>query len=124
MNKFLRRFSVALLFAALAYPSFADEVTAADLLKACSRKTEVWERVNEKLESVGQKLDAFCEGYLSGSFFTLLSEDRICLGTHSARPEYLESVFRIHSSRDLVDLSQYAVVALKEAFTRAFPCKR
>src|SRR5437879_3995012 len=114
---------LAMLLALLAWPAFAQPITGADLLKACSKKTEVWERVNDKVERVGQKLDSFCEGYLRGSFFTLLGEGKICQGTHVSRPEYLESVFRLHSSREHIDLSKDAAIALKEAFIRAFPCK-
>ena len=125
MIRLAERLSIGILLSlGLSTLSLAQQATVEDLLKACSRKTDVWERVDGKLVRVGQKLDSYCEGYLSGSFFTLLVEGKVCLGDHSSRPEYLESVFRLHASRSEIDPSQEVAVPLKEAFTRAYPCKR
>jgi hypothetical protein len=120
----LARIAVGFALVCFADAPLADQVTVSELLNSCSKKTEVWEKVDGKLERVGQRLDSFCEGFLLGAFSTLLLEGKVCVGEHSTRPEYLESVFRLSVSRSAGRSGNEAAPQLKEAFSRAFPCKR
>lgn len=95
------------------------------LVTACEKRTRHVERVNGKLEFVGESLDSFCEAYLMSAFELLLAQRAICVKdeTPPPRPEYLASVFTTYldSNRDLRKAP--AATVLNEALRRVFVCK-
>lgn len=95
------------------------------LVTACEKRTRHVERVNGKLEFVGESLDSFCEAYLMSAFELLLTQRAICVKdeTLPPRPEYLASVLTTYldSNRDLRKAP--AATVLSEALRRVFVCK-
>jgi hypothetical protein len=102
----------------------ATAATTTDrLVAACDQKTQKIQRVNGKLEKVGESLDSFCEGYLVSAFEVFSAQGAICFKDNAPRPEYLLSVFRTYIEANVDQRKSSAAVVLREAFRRAFPCK-
>ena len=66
------------------------------LLDACKQKTNVVERVSGKLETVGEKMDELCHGYLVGAYDALIESRSICAPNDPPSPEYLLSILELY----------------------------
>lgn len=91
------------------------------LLQACEKGMKVAERVQGKIEFVGEKMDPFWEGYLSGVFETLAAERNICTKGDPQRPEYLASVLKTYTAGNAQLQASPAATVVRDALRRAFP---
>ncbi len=92
------------------------------LMDACKQKTQVWERVEGKLQAVGEKIDGTCRGYLVGAYDALIESKAICAPGDPPSPEYLVSVLETYLKAEPAR-GRNATQVARSAYLRAFPCK-
>lgn len=113
-----------LLFLLFPLPARAD-ITAGQLFDRCQKRTKVMERVNEKLTTVGEHLDSYCEGYLIGVYNALMESKIICAPPKEVpNSEYLKSVFEFFLKDQPGKKDAQVAAVLKDAYTRVFSCKK
>lgn len=95
------------------------------LITSCEKRTRHVERVNGKMEFVGESLDLFCEAYLMSAFELLIAQKSICVkdATQAPRPEYLASVLTTYLDSNQELMKSPAAIVLNEALRRVFVCK-
>jgi hypothetical protein len=98
--------------------AFAD-VTAEKLIEECNDKTIVMESVEEKIQTVGEKLSGFCVGYFNG--YIAASRDIIC--PKSDDPNFLLSVVNTYIEFSDVNMQNPAGEILSAALNRIYKCK-
>lgn len=92
------------------------------LLESCSKKTQVYERVDGKIAPVGHRMDGWCEGFLIGSFEVLEAEGAVCGRGESPPLDFLLSVLHTYVGEAADRKTKPAGVVLRLAFKRAFSC--
>lgn len=98
------------------------QVQTLDLEKSCGKHTQVVAIVGEDPEVVGERIDAFCRGYLEASFDVLLAGSQVCVRDARPSSEYLASVFLTYLKTVPGARAQSAMMAVFASFMRAFPC--
>lgn len=106
----------------VAGPALAQIRTEA-LLDSCKKKTQVWERVEGKLQPVGEKVDGFCHGYLVATWDVLTQSKAICVSGDKPAVDYLLSVVQTYVKADPKAVERGAAQVIRAAYARAFPCK-
>lgn len=115
-----RFFAAAVMFGVISGGDLAGEVRIDDLMSACSKGSPVVERVEGRMQIVGEQLDPFCRGYLLGAYESMLAEGEL-KATADVSPEYLKSVVERFRLDRPEDSSGSAQGVLRLAFRRAFP---
>jgi hypothetical protein len=99
----------------------AGDVINRDLIQACSQKTVVMGRdENKKLVRAGEKLDGFCTGYLQATFDSI--EKPSSCRERGLTPEFLLSVYEQYMKDKNVPEEESASRTLILAFQRIAGC--
>lgn len=111
----------AVLALAASLPAYAAQTSNDELIKACGKKTIVF---NKQGERVGEKLDGFCAGYLQATIHALVnSKGSDCKISEDKDSEYLFSVYQTYLKEKKTLPSEGASITMLQAFRRAFDCK-
>lgn len=98
------------------------QIQTAEIERACGKRTQVVAIVGDDPEVVGERVDAFCRGYLEASFDALQASSRVCISDARPSSEYLASVFLTYLKSVPGAREQPATRAVFASFLRAFPC--
>jgi hypothetical protein len=100
----------------------ASDFTNKDLMDACSKKTIVYGRDDDKkIVRAGEKIDGFCSGYLQATFSALANLDS-CKAKET-NPDYLLSIYQQYIKDKKVSENESASKTLIQAFRRVAECK-
>jgi hypothetical protein len=91
-----------------------------DVQARCAQKTRVYNRDGVQ---VGEKIDAYCAGFLEGAFGLMKRMKRIC-SDGRIDGGFLLSVVNNYVSDQRLKTSEDAADTIEAAYQRAFPCHK
>ena len=102
----------------------ASDISNKELMKACSEKTIVYGRNDDKkIVRAGERMDGFCSGYLQATFSALINLAPCEANDTNTNPEFLFSVYQQYMKDMKISENESASKTLTQAFRRVAECK-
>jgi hypothetical protein len=116
------RILILLMLVGYSTSAFGADLSNDELVKACDRKTIVY---NRKGERIGDHIDAFCAGYLQATLYALVNTTKTkCTSSliNDQTAESLLSIYLTYRKDTAVTGSAAASTTVLAAYQRAFDC--